>query len=168
MLQPYFKMDQNVFFPSAIYTKYPIMTKQKQFRHFCKCIQNKKQTPLHKYSDPLLWDSIELRCILFPLIILEMFLQLDWSLSVVNSIDWTLFGKAYTCLYKGPTVDGACQRKNQAMRSKELSVELRDRIVSSHRSGEGYQKMSAALKVPKNTEDSILKLKKFGTTKDFS
>ncbi|KAK6311050.1 hypothetical protein J4Q44_G00191050, partial [Coregonus suidteri] len=52
------------------------------------------------------------------------------------------------------------------MRLKELSVELRDRIVSSHRSGEGYQKMSAALQVPKNTVASIiLKWKKFGTTK---
>ena len=47
------------------------------------------------------------------------------------------------------------------MRLKELSVELRDRIVSRHRSGEGYQKMSAALTAPKN----ILKWKKFGTTK---
>jgi hypothetical protein len=52
------------------------------------------------------------------------------------------------------------------MRSKELSVELQDRIVSRHRSGEGYQKMSAALKVPENTVVSIiLKWKKFGTTK---
>ena len=33
--------------------------------------------------------EIELRCILFPLIILEMLLQLDWSPPVVNSIDWT-------------------------------------------------------------------------------
>jgi hypothetical protein len=32
--------------------------------------------------------EIELRCILFPLITLEMFLQLDWSPHVVNSIDW--------------------------------------------------------------------------------
>jgi hypothetical protein len=32
---------------------------------------------------------IELRCIMFPLIIPEMFLQLDWSPSVVKSIDWT-------------------------------------------------------------------------------
>ena len=64
------------------------------------------------------------------------------------------------------TVDSACQSKNQAMRSKELSVELRDRIVSRHRSGEGYQNISAALKVPKNTVASfILKWKKFGTTK---
>ena len=52
------------------------------------------------------------------------------------------------------------------MRSKEFSVELRDKIASRHRSGEGYQNISAALKVPKNTVASIiLKLKKFGTTK---
>jgi hypothetical protein len=52
------------------------------------------------------------------------------------------------------------------MRSKELSVELRDRIVSRHKSGEGYQNISAALKVPKDTVASIiLKWKKFGTTK---
>ena len=51
------------------------------------------------------------------------------------------------------------------MRSKELSVELRDRIVSRHRSGEWYQNISAALKVPKNLVlSNILKWKKFGTT----
>uniref|UniRef100_A0AAZ3R021 Sleeping Beauty transposase HTH domain-containing protein n=1 Tax=Oncorhynchus tshawytscha TaxID=74940 RepID=A0AAZ3R021_ONCTS len=47
-----------------------------------------------------------------------------------------------------------------------IVVEFRDRIVSRHRSGEGYQKMSAALKVPKNTVASIIiKRKKFGTTR---
>ena len=66
---------------------------------------------------------------------------------------------------KGPTVDSACQ-PILAMRSKELSVELRDRIVSRHRSGEGYLNISAALTVPKNTVASIiLKWKKLGTTK---
>jgi hypothetical protein len=51
------------------------------------------------------------------------------------------------------------------MRSKEMSVKFQNRIVSRHRSGEGYQNMSAELKVPKNTVAStILKLKKFGTT----
>jgi transposase len=56
------------------------------------------------------------------------------------------------------------------MRSKELSVELRDdNIVSRHRSGEGYQNIYAALKVPKNTVPYIiLKWKKFGTTKTLS
>uniref|UniRef100_A0AAZ3Q4H1 Sleeping Beauty transposase HTH domain-containing protein n=1 Tax=Oncorhynchus tshawytscha TaxID=74940 RepID=A0AAZ3Q4H1_ONCTS len=53
------------------------------------------------------------------------------------------------------------------MRSKELFVDRRDRIVSRHRSGEGYQKMSAALKVLKNTVASIILIwKKFGTTKN--
>ena len=74
--------------------------------------------------------EIKLRCILFPLIILEMFLQLD---------------------------------------RKELSIELQDRIVSWHRSGEGYQTSSAALKVPKNTVASIIrKWKNPGTTKTLS
>ena len=46
--------------------------------------------------------NIELRCILFSLIIVEMFLQLDWSPPLVNSINWIWFGKAHTCLYKVP------------------------------------------------------------------
>uniref|UniRef100_A0AAZ3REL4 Transposase Tc1-like domain-containing protein n=1 Tax=Oncorhynchus tshawytscha TaxID=74940 RepID=A0AAZ3REL4_ONCTS len=52
------------------------------------------------------------------------------------------------------------------MTLKELPVELRDRIVSRQRSGEGYQNISAAWKVPKNTVASIILIsKKFGTTK---
>ena len=61
------------FFPSSIYTQYPIMTEQKQvFIHFCKLI--KKQTEishLHKYSDPLLsalqkhlWQRLQSRVFL--------------------------------------------------------------------------------------------------------
>ncbi len=52
------------------------------------------------------------------------------------------------------------------MRSKELPEELRDRIVARHRSGQGYKKNSAALKVPKSTVASIiLKWKTFWTTR---
>jgi hypothetical protein len=47
------------------------------------------------------------------------------------------------------------------MRVKELSVELGDRIVSRHRSGEGYQKHFCSIEVA----SIILKWKKFGTTK---
>ena len=47
-----------------------------------------------------------------------------------------------------------------------MSVELRDQIVSRHRSGEVYKNTSAALKIPKNTVASIvLRWKKFGTNK---
>ncbi|KAG2455418.1 TCB1 transposase, partial [Polypterus senegalus] len=52
------------------------------------------------------------------------------------------------------------------MKSKELSVDLRDRIVSRHKSGECYTKISAALKVPMSTVASIIrKCKKFETTR---
>jgi len=59
--------------------------------------------------------------------------------------------------------------------SKELSVDLRDRIVSRHRSQEGHRNISAALKVPMSTV--FLKItiiyficprKSFGTTRDSS
>ena len=53
------------------------------------------------------------------------------------------------------------------MRAKELSIKLRDRNVLRKRSGEGYQNISAAMNVPKNTVASIiLKWKTFGTTKN--
>jgi hypothetical protein len=52
------------------------------------------------------------------------------------------------------------------MKWKDLTVELRDNILSRHKPGEENQKMSAALKVAKNTVASIIiKWKKFGTTK---
>ena len=47
-----------------------------------------------------------------------------------------------------------------------IASELRDRIGSRHRSGEVYQNISAAQKVPKNRVASIIfKWNKFGTTK---
>jgi hypothetical protein len=45
-------------------------------------------------------------------------------------------------------------------------IECRDRIVSWHISGKGYQNLNAALKIPKNTVTSIiLKWKRLQTTK---
>ena len=74
---------------------------------------------------------------------------------------------------KGICLDNPCkpfgvyrQTKIQVIRWKELPAELRNRIVSRHRSGEGYKKNSAALKVPKSTvAPIILKWKKFGATR---
>ena len=102
--------------------------------------------------------KIELRCILFPLIILEMFLQLNWSPPVVNSVDWTWFIRSHSW---------KCMSEHKpSMKSKELSVDLRDRIVLRKKSGEGYRKNSAALKVPMSTVASIIrKWKKFRTTR---
>jgi transposase len=49
------------------------------------------------------------------------------------------------------------------MKSKELSVDLRDRIVMRHISVEGYKTMSRVFQVSKSTVVSIVgKLKKYG------
>ena len=112
------------------------MTKLKQVvRHFCKCIKNEKQ----KY---LIYISIQTLCYetrswaqVHPLFIdHHLDVSTNWlSPPVVNSIDWTWFWKAHTFLYKVP--------KLSHMRSKELSVELWDRIVTRNKSGEAYKKI---------------------------
>jgi hypothetical protein len=68
---------------------------------------------------------MEFRCIMFTLIILEMFLQLDWSPPVVNSIDLTWFEKAHTCLYKVPqlTVHVRAKTKTWGQRNCPYSSE---------------------------------------------
>ncbi len=87
--------------------------------------------------------------------------------SCVDYTDWTWLGKPHTCLYKTLQLT-VHVRAMRIMRSKELPEELRDRIVARHRSGQGYKKMSAALKVPKSTVASIiLKWKTLGRPEPF-
>ncbi len=50
-----------------------------------------------------------------------------------------------TRVLKGLTAENAYQSKKQALRSKELPVELRNRFVSSHTSGEEFRNNSASL-----------------------
>jgi hypothetical protein len=58
--------------------------------------------------------------------------------------------------------------KNKSYEVEGIVHRAQRQKCARHRSGEGYQNISAALKVPKNTEASIiLKWKKFGTTKAF-
>ncbi len=76
-----------------------------------------------------------------------------------------LIRKPHTCLYKTLQLT-VHVRANENHEVKELPEELRDRIVARHRSGQGYKKNSAALKVPKSTVASIiLKWKTFGATR---
>ena len=83
---------------------------------------------------------------------------------VVNSVDWTWFGKVHTCLYEVPQLTVHVRAKTKPWGRRNCL--FWDRIMSSHRSGEGYQNISAALKELKNTVASIiLKLNKFGTIK---
>ena len=75
-------MDEILFVPSLIYTQYPIMTRQLQvFRNVCKSIQTLCDETRISGAFCFRWSS--LRCF-------------------YNSIVWTWFGKAYTCLYKVP------------------------------------------------------------------
>ncbi len=53
------------------------------------------------------------------------------------------------------------------MKTKELSKQLRDKVVERHRSGEGYKKISKALNIPWSTVKSIIKKwKVYGTTQN--
>ncbi len=65
-------------------------------------------------------------------------------------------GKPHTPVYIRPYSSQCIAEQMRIMRSKELPEELRDRIVARHRSGQGYKKKSAALKVPKSTVASII------------
>ena len=58
---------------------------------FAKLFKIKNRNLIYISIETLWYETKEneLRCILFLLIILEMFLQFNWSPPVVNSIDWT-------------------------------------------------------------------------------
>ena len=51
------------------------------------------------------------------------------------------------------------------MKTKELSKQVRDRVVEKYRSGMGYKKISESLNIPRSTIKSIIKKwKDNGTT----
>lgn len=101
LLQPYSKMDY-----SHCYVKILHIMPHNDVEDIClKYLQSfwkYKWKKSHLFTAFDITLKIELRCILLPLIILAMFLQLDWSPLVVNSVNWTWFGKAHACLYKVP------------------------------------------------------------------
>lgn len=125
MLQPYSKLDSVHFSHQILHT----VTKWKKSLKFLQLIKT-EILHLHKYSQLLLF-RVELSCILFPVSICEMLLQLKWNSSVVNSwLDMIWKGK-------GPRVDSAHQRTNQAIKSEGLFY----RILSRHRSGKDMEKL---------------------------
>jgi hypothetical protein len=65
------------------------MTKRKQFFDIFANILKIKNINTYLHNPFAMRLKMELRSILFPVIILEMFLQLERSPPVVNSIDWT-------------------------------------------------------------------------------
>uniref|UniRef100_A0AAZ3PQJ3 Transposase Tc1-like domain-containing protein n=1 Tax=Oncorhynchus tshawytscha TaxID=74940 RepID=A0AAZ3PQJ3_ONCTS len=55
------------------------------------------------------------------------------------------------------------------MKTKELSKQVRDKVVEKYRSGLGYKKISETLNIPRSTIKSIIKKwKEYGTTTNLS
>lgn len=101
------------------------MEKQVGVGFFFKC--KKKIASIHS-----------LKCIVFPPKIFERFLQPYWSPPLVISLDWTWFGKAHTSISSHRW--WFMLEHKPSMKSKELSVDHQDRIVSKHKSGKGYRR----------------------------
>ena len=111
-----------------------------------------RHSKLSSGASNFLWSS--LRC-LYNLIGVHLWpIQLIWQDLERNTPFWI---RSHGC--------SACQSRNSTTKSKKLSIELWDRVVRTHRSGEGYKTISRVLKVPKNTVSSIRrKLKEYRTT----
>ncbi len=93
--------------------------------------------PLHKYSYPYL-GQLEFSSGAFILLVGVTRL---WVKVTCGKLNWMgMIWKGAHILIKGPTADNAYQSKNQALGSKEQSVELRNRFASSHTSGEEFRK----------------------------
>ncbi len=120
---------------------------------------------MHKYSSICnnTWNLAQVP----PIYLVHCDVSTPWLEPTCGKLNWLdMIWKGTHFFIKGFTADNAYQSENQVMGSKEQPAELRDRIVSRHRSGEDSKKKSAALMVPKNTVASrILKWKKFGTTR---
>ncbi len=66
-----------------------------------------------------------------------------WGKVIYGKFNWIgMIWKDTHVLIKGPTAENACQSKNQALGSKELSVVLRNRFAASHTYGDEFRKKS--------------------------
>ncbi len=93
--------------------------------------------PLHKYSYSY---PGELKFSSGAFILLVHVTTL-WVKVTCGKFSWMgMIWKGTQVLIKGLTANHAYQRKKQALGSKEQSVELRNRFVSSHTSGEEFRK----------------------------
>ncbi len=93
--------------------------------------------PLHKYSYPYL-GQLEFISVAFILLVgvTRLWVKVIWG-----KFNWMgMIWKEMHVLIKGQSADNAYQSKNQALGSKEQSVELRNRFVSNHTSGEEFIK----------------------------
>ena len=83
--------------------------------------------------------------------------QVNWPLPVLNcskSDDFRIkISRSYGLLLLG----SAFHSKDSTMSTKELSKDLRDKVVERHRSGDGYKNILKALNIPWSTVKTIIK-----------
>ncbi len=91
---------------------------------------------MHKYSYPYLG---KLGFSSGAFILLEDVTRLWVKVTCGKFNSMGVIWKGTHVLIKGPTADNAYQSKNQALRSEEQSVELRNRFYWSHTSGKGSE-----------------------------
>ena len=77
----------------------------------------------------------------------------------------------YTPVLKGPRVCNLLSKGQHlasgTMKTKELSKQVRDKVVEKYRSGVGYKKISETLNISQSTIKYIIKkLKEYGTIKN--
>ena len=74
--------------------------------------------------------------------------------------------KKFSCSCRFPLLGHAFHSKDSTMSTKELSKDLQDKVVESHRSGDGCKNISKALNIPWSTVKTIIKKwKAYGATK---
>ncbi len=127
-------------FPTSIYTPYTIMVKHTHtILFFLRSLQIKKTEiiPLHKYTYHFL-GQFKFSSGAFILLVCVTRL---WVKITCGKFNWMgMIWKGTHVLIKGSTADNAYQSKNQALGSKEVSVELRNRVASSHTPGKELRK----------------------------
>lgn len=102
----------------------------------------------------------------FLLIIFEVFLQLDLSPPVVNSMDWTWFGKAHTCLYKVSQLTVLIRATTEPWGQRTCQQSSETGYCWGTDLGKATKKFLLRQKVPKSTAASIIpKWKTFEATR---
>lgn len=71
----------------------------------------------------------------------------------------------YTCSERPQWTATLLTKKHHIVKTKELSKQVRDKVIQRHKSGLGYKKISTSLMIPWSTIKSIItKWKQHGTT----
>ena len=115
------------------------------------------------------WRSVQPLCLINPKSLQEQIICFEmlqnkgnrFHLYVINGLTEKLSSPTYLRSFK---VQLTWSTNMVNMKTKELSKEVRHKVVEKHHSGEGYKKISASLIIPLSMVKSIIKWKTNHTT----